>query len=73
MKNMLPGAAVAAAFAIACSAAPLRLLAAPAPVVLPASTGLEWHQTAAQVQQTCDDQIAHTKTVIAKIEELSAP
>src|SRR5450755_4525647 len=73
MKNTLPRAVVAAAFAIACSVAPLRLLAAPEPQVLPASTGLEWHQTAAQVLQSCDDQIAHTKTAIAKIEALSAP
>ena len=73
MKNIFPGAVVAAAFAVVCSAAPSRLLAAPEPHVLPALTGLDWHQTAAQVLQTCDDQIAHTKTVIAKIETLSAP
>src|SRR5579863_7606443 len=41
--------------------------------VLPANTGLQWHQTAAQVEQTCDDQITAAKATIAKIESLSAP
>src|SRR5580700_3185749 len=47
--------------------------AAPALEVLPANTGLQWHQTAAQVEQTCTDQIEAAKASIAKIESLSAP
>jgi thimet oligopeptidase len=41
--------------------------------VLPANSGLQWHQTAAQIEQTCDDQIATAKATIAKIESMSAP
>jgi thimet oligopeptidase len=73
MKNNFAGAAVAGAFVLACLTAPLRASAAPEPQMLPASTGLDWHQSAAQLLQTCDDQIALTKTAIARIESLSAP
>ncbi len=47
--------------------------AAPNLEVLPAMTGLQWHQTAAQVEQTCDDQIATAKTSIANIEAMPSP
>jgi len=73
MKRVLLGAAVAAAFCIACWAGPQSALGALAPQVLPPATGLEWHQTAAQLLQSCEDQIAATKTGIAKIESLTAP
>jgi thimet oligopeptidase len=73
MKRVFFGVAVAAAFTLACFATPQGAFAAVAPQVLPPDTGLLWHQTAAQLLQTCDDQIAATKTTIAKIESLSAP
>ena len=73
MKRVLLGAVAAAASAIACFGLSQSASAALAPQVLPPATGLAWHQTAAQVLQTCDDQIAKTKSAIAKIESLSAP
>ena len=73
MKKQLFGAAAAAALVIVWATAPQRAMAAPVPHVLPPATGLQWNQTAAQVLQTCDDQIALTKAAIAKIETLSAP
>ena len=73
MNNQLIGAAAAATAVLICATAPAGAIAAPAPEALPPATGLQWHQTAAQVQQTCDAQIALTKSAIAKIESLSAP
>jgi thimet oligopeptidase len=64
-------AVLASFMALAASTRPAS--AAPALEVLPATTGLQWHLTAAQIEQTCDDQIAAAKATIAKIESLSAP
>ncbi|HEY5096309.1 MAG TPA: M3 family metallopeptidase [Candidatus Eremiobacteraceae bacterium] len=73
MNKHLLGVVSAAAFVLAFASAPLGAIAAPAPETLPPATGLQWHQTAAQVLQSCEDQIATTKTEIAKIESQSAP
>ena len=66
-----PLGVAAASFIIACAAT--HPASAATADVLPPATGLQWHQTAAQVMQTCSDQIALAKSTIAKIETLPAP
>ncbi|HLJ84949.1 MAG TPA: M3 family metallopeptidase [Candidatus Eremiobacteraceae bacterium] len=71
IPTALCAAALSCVIALACARA--ASAAAMYEMYLPANTGLQWHQTAAQVAQTCDDGIASAKATIAKIESLSSP
>jgi thimet oligopeptidase len=73
MKRQSCGAAAATSIIALALLGPVASAAAPTPVVLPAETGLIWQQTAAELVQTCDDQIGAAKVTVAKIEAMSAP